>query len=361
MTESHPAKRLILHADMDCFFAAVEERENPAYKGRPVVIGSDPKGGEGRGIVATANYEARRFGIGSAMPISTAYRRCPDAVYLRPDFGLYKAASKNVMRILGAKADILEQVSIDEAYLDCSRLKTFEEGRLLAQELQRCVLDELSLSVSLGVGPNKLIAKIASDHKKPAGITVVIPSRVAEFLGPLSVRVLRGVGPKTEEHLAGMGYRKVEGLRAASESSLTRAFGKFGHFLFREARGEDHRPVDPRWEAKSMGRERTFQTDSSDYDEVRSLMLDCADKVHSEMTGDGLWCHTLTVKLRYQGYETHSKQVTLKQSTGDRERLRSGSLELLEPFLKDKRPIRLVGFTVSRLVPPDDLLPLGHV
>lgn len=354
----HPADRIVLHMDMDCFFAAVEERENPRLKGRPVVVGSDPKGGRGRGIVATANYEARRFGIHSAMPISTAWRRCPRAVFLRPNFRLYSEASRRVMALLAARAEKVEQVSIDEAYLDVSRAGTFEAARDLARGIQADILRQESLSSSLGVGPNKLVAKIASDHRKPGGITVVIPARVGEFLDPKDVRVLRGVGPKTEEHLKRLGYATVGELKRAPERLLTREFGKFGHFLWREARGIDDRPVDPRWEAKSFGREHTFPEDTADPDEVRGTLAECVDRVHRDMTGEGLWCHTLAVKIRYAGYETHSRQMTLKQATGSAEQLLSGAEALLGPLL-GSRPVRLVGFSVAKLVPPEDLLPLG--
>ena len=353
----HEAGRLILHADMDCFFAAVEERENPRLRGKPVVIGSDPQGGRGRGIVATANYEARKYGVGSALPISTAYRRCPHAVFLRPNRRLYRSVSREVMTILERHADIFEKVSVDEAYLDCSSRGTFENGRLLAKTIQAEIKKTLDLSVSIGVGPNKLIAKIASDHKKPGGITVVIASRVLEFLDPKPVRMLRGVGPKTAAHLEEMGYKTVKDVRFASQDALVRAFGKFGRFLFREARGQDERPVDPSWEIKSKGRERTFGEDRTEPDVIREAFLKCVDRVHADMIGDGLWCHTLTVKIRYQGFETHSKQTTLRQSTGDKERLRAAGLELLEPFIEEERPVRLVGFTVSRFAAPEDLLP----
>lgn len=358
MSPEHPAARIVLHVDMDAFFAAVEERVNPSLKGKPVVIGSDPKDGRGRGIVATANYAARRYGIGSALPISTAWRRCPHAIFLRPRFKLYVSASRRIMDILRADADALEQVSIDEAYLDVSSRETFEAARDLAVSLQRKILKEERLSASLGVGPNKLIAKIASDHQKPAGITAVIPSRVREFLDPMPVRVLRGVGPKTSEHLRAMGFETVSQLRAASEQRLSAEFGKFGRFLWREVRGIDDRPVDSSWEAKSMSREHTYQEDTDDAEELKRTLLSCVERVHGEMIGDGLWCHTLTVKIRYSGFETHSKQTTLKQPSGDLEYFRIAAADLLAPFLEGGRTVRLVGFGVSKLVPPEDLLPL---
>lgn len=354
----HPADRIILHMDMDCYFAAVEERENPRLRGKPVVIGSDPKRGSGRGIVATANYAARRYGIGSAMPISIAYRKCPRAVFVRPRIRLYAEISRKVMDILRGHAELMEQVSIDEAYLDVSPAGTFEAARRVAISIRDEIMDKEGLSASFGIGPNKLIAKIGSDHRKPGGLTVVLPSRVREFLDPKGVRVLRGVGPKTEEHLKGMGLHTVAQLRAVSEPRLASEFGKFGSFLWAEARGLDDRPVDPSWEAKSIGRERTFKRDTEDGTEVLGTLYKCVDRVHRDMTDDGAWCHTLTVKIRFEGYETHSRQTTLKLPTGSLTHLKAGAAALLEPFTETGRRFRLVGFSVSKLVPPEDLLPL---
>ncbi|HBL16405.1 MAG: hypothetical protein A2X36_03505 [Elusimicrobia bacterium GWA2_69_24] len=359
MPGTHPGSRIILHADLDCFFAAVEERENPSLKGRPVIIGSDPRGGAGRGIVATANYAARRFGVRSAMPISIAWRRCPQGIYLRPRFALYSGASREVMEVLRAGADVLEQVGVDEAYLDVSSRRTFEAARDLCRELQRAVLEQARLSISIGAGPSKLVAKIASDHRKPGGITVVIPSRVREFLDPQPVRALRGVGPKTEGRLLELGFRTVAGLRAASRARLAREFGKFGDYLWEQAHGEDERPVDPVWETKSVGREHTFLSDTGDRDEVRETLLSCVRRVHRDMGSEGVWCRTLTVKVRYEGYETHSRQTTLRLAAGSLAQLEAGALALLEPFLRGERKFRLVGFSVGKLTPPEDLLPLG--
>ena len=354
----HPSGRIILHVDMDCFFAAVDERRDPSLRGRPVIVGSDPKGGRGRGIVATCNYEARRFGVRSAMPISVAYRRCPKAVYLRPDFHLYSAASRRIMELLAPCADVLEVVGIDEAYLDASSRGTFESGRDLALEVQAEVREREGLSCSIGAGPNKLVAKIASDHKKPGGVTVVIPERVQEFLDPKDIGALRGVGPKTREHLIAMGFQTVVELRRLPEARLVAEFGKFGGFLWREARGLDDRPVDPAWETKSMGREHTFAEDCGDAGEVRRTLLSCVARVHRDMTREGHWCRTGTVKVRFEGYETHSRQSTLRLAAGRRDELERLAVRLLDPFLNAGKRFRLVGFSVSNLVPPEDLLPL---
>jgi len=347
-----------MHVDMDCFFAAVEEREDPSLKGKPVIIGSDPKGGYGRGIVATCNYAARRFGLRSAMPISIAWRKCPSGVYRKPRMPLYGQVSRRVMEILRSAADVFEPAGIDEAYLDVSSRATFEAARDLGRELQARIQREEGLSASVGLGPNKLVAKLASDHKKPGGLTVVINSRVQEFLDPKSVGMLRGVGPKTLEFLASKGFKTVAQLRRASRESLSRELGKFGSHLFDEARGIDERPVDPSWEAKSIGRETTFDEDTADEARILETLLRCVAHVHGELASEGLWCRTLTVKVRFSGYETHSRQTTLRLSTGSLPHLESGARSLLEPFLAKKRSLRLVGFSASTLGPPEDILPL---
>jgi DNA polymerase IV (archaeal DinB-like DNA polymerase) len=355
----HPAERLVMHVDMDCFFAAVEEREDTSLKGKPVVVGSDPQGGRGRGIVATCNYEARKFGLRSALPISIAWRRCPQAVYLRPRFPLYRDASRRVMAILAARADVLQQVGIDEAYLEATSRRTFEAARTLAKELQAEIFSSERLSASVGVGPNRLIAKLASDHRKPLGLTVVLPSRVQEFLDPKDVRALRGVGPVTRERLARLGFETVARLRGADERLLEREFGRFGAYLWREARGLDDSPVDPVWEQQSIGRETTFDRDTADGDVVTRTLEELVGEVQREMTNDGHWCRTLTVKIRFEGYETHSRQRTFKLATFSLSEMKAAARTLLTPFLASGRRFRLVGFSASKLVPPEDLLPLS--
>jgi nucleotidyltransferase/DNA polymerase involved in DNA repair len=358
MPGPHPADRIVFHVDMDCFFAAVEERENPELKGKPVIVGSDPRGGLGRGIVATCNYEARRFGVRSALPISLAYQRCPKGVYLRPRFSLYSQASKRVMQRLAAAADILEPAGIDEAYMDVSSCKTFEAAHQKAKDLQKAIREQDGLSCSIGVAPNKLVAKIASDHRKPGGITVVIDKRVQEFLDPKAAGVLRGVGPKTREHLARLGVETVAQLRQLPQEKLEREFGRFGASIWRQARGLDDRPVDPSRETKSIGRERTFGTDTDDIDAVRRTLAECVAHVREDLLAEELWARTLTVKVRFEGYETHSRQTTLRLPTGSKAVLESAALSLAEPFLEEGRKFRLIGFSVSRFEPPEELLPL---
>lgn len=341
---------------MDCFFAAVEERDDPALAGKPVIVGADPKGGLGRGIVATCNYPARRFGVRSAMPISTAYRLCPNARFMRPRFSFYSKASKQVMAILARHADVLEPAGIDEAYLDVSSCKTFEAALERARLIQKEIGEAERLSCAVGVASNKLVAKIASDHRKPGGITTVIDSRVQEFLDPKNVGALRGVGPKTREHLAGLGFETVAQLRQASEQRLSAEFGKFGRYLWRQARGMDDRPVDASREAKSMGRERTFASDTDDMALARRTLCECVERVRQDLLEEACFGRTLTVKVRFEGYETHSRQTTLKLPTASRAVLESAALSLAEPFLEAGRKIRLMGFSVSKLSPPEDLL-----
>ncbi len=358
MPGPHASDRIVFHVDMDCFFAAVEERENPELKGKPVIIGSDPRGGLGRGIVATCNYEARKFGVRSALPISLAYQRCPKGIYIRPRFALYSQASKRVMQRLSAATDILEPAGIDEAYLDVSSCKTFEAAHQKAKDLQREIKEHERLSCSIGVAPNKLVAKIGSDHRKPGGITVVIDKRVQEFLDPKSAGVLRGVGPKTRERLAALGAETVASLREIPQEKLEREFGRFGASIWRQARGLDDRPVDPTRETKSMGRERTFGVDTDDMDAVRRTLIDCVESAREDMLSEELWARTLTVKVRFDGYETHSKQTTLRLPTGSKAILESAALSMAEPFLEAGRKFRLIGFTLSRFEPPEELLPL---
>lgn len=358
MPGPHPAERIVFHVDMDCFYASVEERENPSLKGKPVIVGSDPRGGLGRGIVATCNYAARAFGVRSALPISLAYQRCPKGVYLRPRFSLYSAASKRVMQRFKMASDVLEPAGIDEAYLDVSSCGTYEAALKKARALQAEIENEEGLSCSVGVGPNKLIAKIASDHRKPHGITVVIDKRVQEFLDPKPAGALRGVGPKTREHLSKMGIETVAQLRGLSRERLEREFGRFGESMWRQARGMDDRPVDPSRETKSIGREQTFDVDTDDMDAARAMLKDCVRVVREDMLQAECWARTLTVKVRFEGYETHSRQTTLRLATASRAVLESAALSLAEPFFEAGRKLRLIGFSCSKLGAPEELLPL---
>jgi len=259
-----PARdRIVLHVDMDAFYAAVEARDDPRLRGVPLVVGADPQGGAGRGVVCTADYVARRYGIHSAMPISKAYEACPHAAFLRPDFPRYKVASRRVMDVLERYADVLEVVGMDEAYLDVTdACGGWDHAAAFARSLQAAVRRATGLSCSVGAAPTKSAAKVASDRRKPHGVTVVPPEALAEFLDPLPVRLVNGCGPKTAARLAEWDIRAVGELAAADPAWLEERFGAHGRWLHRIANGDDPRPViEDRGPPKSRGNERTFLRD----------------------------------------------------------------------------------------------------
>jgi len=344
--------RIILHVDLDAFFPAVEVREHPELKGMPVIVGADPKGGRGRGVVSSASYEAREFGVKSAMPISRAWKLCPDGVYLRPHFDLYHRSSERVMEILRRHADRFEKAGIDEAYLDISgRAKNFEEGADFARKLMKAVLDEEKLSCSVGIAPNKMLAKIGSDYHKPYGLTVIRDEDVESFLSPLRVRKIPGVGPKTEERLKDFKIETIGDLAARDPELLVKLFGSWGVRLHEFSWGIDHREVVEERETKSIGRELTFQEDVDDGGRILGVLDELAEEVHKEVIGAGLRFKTITVKVRYQHFDTHTRAKSLPFLTDDLYILRNNSKRLMDAFLRGKK-IRLIGLKVSALERP---------
>ncbi len=316
MTVGALGPRAILHVDMDAFYAAVEQRDRPELRGRPVIVGADPKGGQGRGVVSTASYEARHFGVGSAMPISVAFRRCPDGVYLPVDMDKYLAVSKQVMAILHGATDLVEPLSIDEAFLDVTASRrALGSGEAIARVLKREILGATRLTASVGVATCKLVAKIASDLKKPDGLVVVPPGTEATFLAPLAVGRLWGVGPKTEQSLARLGVRTIGDLAALPPQTLTRRVGTHGEDLLRLARGIDDRPVVTASEAKSLGQEHTFDEDTADASRLRRTLLDLADGVGRRLRSNGLRARTITLKYRDEAFRTLTRAETLDAPT----------------------------------------------
>ncbi len=342
---------VVLHVDMDSFFASIEVRENPDLRGLPVVVGADPKMGKGRGVVTTCTYEARRFGLHSGMPISKAYRLAPDAVYLRGNYKLYITVSKNVMKILRGFGDCFRQVSIDEAYLDVSeKVASYHQARSLARRVKDAVLEEEGLSCSVGVGPNMLVAKIASDFGKPDGLTVVEPDSVEGFLGPLSVRAIPGIGPKAEKSLKKLGFSTVGDIAGSDPDVLGRFFGRWGLAMLRSARGIDAREVG--WERggrKSIGKERTFHVDTLDRDEIRGTLGGLVEKVASIAEDNMIHYRTVSVKVRLEDFSTFSRSRTLDFPTTSLAALRSTAARLVDEFLAGDKKIRLVGVRVSGL------------
>ena len=286
--------RRILHCDMDSFYVAVHVREDPSLEGRPVVVGGDPGG---RGVVAAASYEARRFGIHSAMPAAQARRQCPHVVFIRPDFGLYRAEAEKIFAIYHEYTPHVQTMSLDEAYLDVTEhLEPLGSATAIARRIRSRVHEERSLTVSVGVAPNKLVAKIASDFEKPDGLTVVRPSRVADFLAPLPVRRLHGIGPATELALAGMGIRTVSDLRSVSLDRLLARFGQWGRTLWEHSRGLDDRPVHTHRGRKSLSTERTFAEDVKDIDEIDRILGTMAEEVAAGLQKRRLATATITVR-----------------------------------------------------------------
>jgi DNA polymerase IV (DinB-like DNA polymerase) len=355
--------RIIAHLDMDAFYAAVEEQRDPALHGRPVVIGADPKEGRGRGVVATASYAARTYGIRSAMPISRAWRVAeaarrrgePATVFLRGDHALYREVSARIMALLAEQADAFEEASIDEAYLDLSSLADFEKAEAHVRNVKALIKGREGLTCSVGIAPNKLVAKIASDFRKPDGLTVVTAGAVQGFLDPLSIRVIPGIGPKTEALLRARGIRTVAELRAVDPARLVEWLGKWGHDLHERACGLSRSPVSNEWERKSVGEQETFEQDTLD----RSFVLDrarrLADGVFARMRADEFGgFRTVIITVRFENFVTMSRSLTVERALTTREALGETAERLLAPFFDarenpQRRRIRLIGVRVEKL------------
>jgi DNA polymerase-4 len=342
--------RVIVHLDLDAFFAAVEVLENPALADKPVVVGGRP---QERGVVSAASYPARVFGVRSAMPTAQALRLCPQAVLLPPRHALYQQYSRRVMAILREVTPLVEQVSIDEAYLDLTeRVGAWDEGIELARALQRRVREEVGLSASLGVATNKLVAKVASDRHKPGGLTVVRPGEECAFLAPLSVRVLWGVGPRTAERLAGLGVETVGQLAALPEQSLVATFGRHGLELARQARGLDERPLVTARERKSYSQEHTFRSDISDVREASRHLWRMSQRVAEALKREDRVAGTVALKLRTADFTTFTRQMRLTAPTNDARTLYLAALALLRRGWPRRQALRLLGVAARDLTVP---------
>lgn len=344
--------RIIFHVDMDHFFAAVEEREHPEYKGKPVVVGADPKDGKGRGVVSTCNYEAREYGIRSGMPIARAWKRCPHAVYLPVNYKLYTKASTAIMKILRQYADKFEPWGIDEAFLDVSsKVADYKDAKELAQKIKREINRMEGLTCSIGVGPNKLVAKIASDFKKPNGLTMVKEQDVKAFLAPLPVNKLLWVGKKTARKLNAVGIETIGDLANYDPSVLAEKFGIWGTQIYLSAQGIDKSEVQERWgEVKSMSRDTTFEEDTSDANLILETLDALAGDVHKQLAESNFTCKTVTVKVRYENFETHTHGKTLPFLTDRLSDIQKTARELIRAYLRPDRRVRLVGVRLSNLV-----------
>jgi len=340
---------ILAHLDLDAFFAAVEELEDPSLRTRPLVVGGDP---HGRGVVATANYVARRFGIRSAMSSAEALRRCPEVVFLRPRHALYRQYSQAVWACVEEVVPRVERTGIDEGYLDLgSVLDSFAGARRLADAVQVAVRGSTSLSCSLGVSTSKVVCKIASDRRKPGGITVVPPGREAAFLAPLATRILPGVGPRAEERLAAAGIATLGGLASLSDAELRAVLpGQVGRLLRDRARGIDPRDLELDAERISISTEETFERDLTERHALHAELRRMAEDVAAHLRRDGLSARTVTTKLRYSDFSIRSRSTTLPTPIDEAERIGELACRLLDRGLRD-RPgaLRLVGVGVSGL------------
>ena len=342
-----PAPRTILHVDLDAFFAAVEQRDHPELRGKPVAVGM---GGTGdRGVVSAASYEARKFGVHSAMPIRTAKRLCPDCIFVPVNGALYQRVSREVMAILRRFTPLVEPISIDEAFLDVTASRAlFGDGATIARRIKDAIRDEVRLTASVGVAATKLVAKIGSDLRKPDGLVVVPPGEEAAFLAPLPISRLWGVGPQTAAALRDFGVATIGDLAAMDRAALVRRFGKHGATLVDRAHGLDGDPVDDPDAAKTIGHETTFDLDTSDPDVLERTLLALSEGVSGRLRSAGVKAGTVTVKVRDSGFNTVTRQRTLPEPTDLTEPIWRAAVELARPETRGKK-IRLLGVTASHL------------
>ncbi len=343
-------RRTIFHVDVDAFYASVEIRDNPSLKGKPVVVGTDPEGGRARGVVVACSYEARKFGLKSGMPISRAYKLCPEAIYIRPDFRKYIDVSNRVMELLRGRADKFEQVGIDEAFLDVSsRARGIDEAKKQASELKKELRQKEGLTCSIGIAENKSAAKIASDLQKPDGLTYVPEGKVAEFLAPLPVSVIPGVGKKTRAFLQDRGIETISQLQQQPGKQLVRWFGKNGVWLWGVVQGKEAIEVRQRETPRSLNVERTFRKDIEDYSEVYAHAETIAHELMRRVKKQNLHFKTVGVKIRFTGFETHTTEKSFTDYSESLELLLETTRSLLQTFEGKGRPVRLVGVRVSNL------------
>jgi len=356
--------RKIIHIDMDAFYASVEQRDFPHLRGQPVVVGGKPGS---RGVVAAASYEARRFGIHSAMPATRAHKLCPHAVFVRARFDVYRAVSAQIREIFYRYTDLVEPLSLDEAYLDVTENKTGNpSATLIANEIRGRIREKTGLTASAGVAPNKLIAKVASDVNKPDGICVIPPERVLAFVEKLPIGKFYGVGKATEKKMHELGIYTGADLRNWDEPALIQHFGKAGGYYYQIARGRDHRRVTPDRERKSVGVEETFAEDLTHFEAMERILGTLAHELERRLDKHKMRGKTVTLKLRYANFETITRATTLDDHVGQADRLFQVARHHLHQSQAEQRGVRLLGITVSNLEERDKIrevqlwLPFGE-
>ncbi|NOZ73837.1 MAG: DNA polymerase IV [FCB group bacterium] len=347
----------IIHLDLDAFFCSVECLKNPDLKGIPIVVGGSP---DKRGVVAAASYPARKFGIRSAMPMARAVQLCPDLVIVPHHFGLYKTYSRVVMGLLKKTAPVFRQNSIDEALMDFTdRIEAWEDIIPVGKRLQRTIRNDIGLPASLGIGPSRIVAKIASDFEKPNGFTVVPPGEEEAFLGALAVSKIPGIGPRTAERLAMLNIRTVYELRQKSEMELTRSFGKLGHAMWLWARGRDSGSLNPDRGLKSASRERTFATDINNGARLETVLSELCVTISKQLQKKNLVAGTVSIKLRDSRFNTRTRQMKLNPPRNEVEVLERAVLKLFREHWEPGEPLRLIGAGCGRLQELPEQLGLG--
>ncbi len=346
--KSHTKRfRVILHLDMDAFYPSVEVLDHPELRGKSVIVGGSPK----RGVVSSASYEARKFGVHSAQPMATAMRQCPSGVFMPVRMARYREISKQIFEIFGRVTPLVEPFSIDEAFLDVTGSKRLMGGQVeIAKKIKQTVFHEIGLTVSAGVAPSKFVAKIASDMEKPDGLTVVSPDEVRHFLNPLPIEKMWGVGKVTREILARLNVRNFEDLTRVSLKMLERRFGRHGRHMYQLARGIDDREVIPEHEIKSVGHEDTFMEDIVDADEARRKLLALSNKTAQRMRRYGVKGKTVTLKIKTCEFKQKTRSETLADPIDDGLEIYKIVCRLLEKTPVGKTPVRLLGVSLSHLV-----------
>ena len=340
--------RRIVHLDMDAFYASVEQRDDPTLRGKPVAVGGRP---DSRGVVAAASYEARTFGVRSAMPMARALRLCPELVIVHPNFEKYRSVSGQVMDILRACTPLVEPLSLDEAYLDVTQNAWNEPfGSRVAKRLKEQILERTGLTASAGVAPNKFLAKIASGYRKPDGLTVISPERVESFLQELPVEALWGVGPVTAKKLRAIGLEKLVQVRNADLELLRRTVGSLADWLRQLSYGDDPRPVQPDRESKSSSTENTYAEDLTSLESIRAELERMGRENAEWLQRRKLAARTVTIKVRYSDFKTVTRSHTLSIATDDADVIASWAVELLARTEADARPVRLLGVRVTGLI-----------
>ncbi|PWA04979.1 DNA polymerase IV [Pueribacillus theae] len=341
--------RKIIHIDMDAFFASVEQRDNPALRSKPVIVGGLPNS---RGVVATCSYEARKFGIHSAMPSNIAFKRCPQAVFIRTDMKKYKAVSRQIMQIFHMFTDLVEPLALDEAYLDVTENKfNIKSATIIAKEIKKRIYKETKLTASAGVSYNKFLAKVASGYKKPDGLTVVPPEQALSFIEQIPIGEFFGVGKVTKEKFLNMGIENGKDLRKLSEETLLRVFKERGRLFYQHARGIDNRRVTPNRKRKSLGREITLKENLYLIEDMLPVLQQLAEIVSEKLIQENKMTKCIILKVKFHDFSQQTKRITIEQHTNDAMTIYRHAEQLLKAIQRNKKSVRLLGISTTELAP----------